>query len=33
VKFECKGYAAKTVDVDLKTDKHLGVVNLTRAKP
>jgi hypothetical protein len=30
VKFECKGYKAKTVNVDLKTDKHLGVVKLTK---
>jgi Fe-S-cluster-containing dehydrogenase component len=29
-KFECKGYKAKTVKVDLKTDKHLGVVKLTK---
>ena len=33
VKFECKGYAAKTINVDLKTDNYLGAVNLTRAKP
>jgi hypothetical protein len=32
VKFECKGYRAKTVAIDLKTDKHLGVVNLARAR-
>jgi Fe-S-cluster-containing dehydrogenase component len=30
VKFECKGCKAKTVNVDLKTDKHLGIVKLTR---
>jgi hypothetical protein len=30
VKFKCQGYATKTVHVDLKTDKYLGVVNLTR---
>jgi Fe-S-cluster-containing dehydrogenase component len=30
LKFECKGYKAKTVNVDLKTDKHLGVVKLTK---
>jgi hypothetical protein len=29
VKFECKGYKPRTVNVDLKTDKHLGVVKLT----
>jgi Fe-S-cluster-containing dehydrogenase component len=29
-KLECKGYKAKTVNVDLKTDKHLGVVKLTK---
>jgi len=28
--FECKGYKPKTVNVDLKTDKHLGVVKLTK---
>jgi Fe-S-cluster-containing dehydrogenase component len=30
VKFKCKGYTTKTVRVDLKTDKYLGVVNLTK---
>jgi NAD-dependent dihydropyrimidine dehydrogenase PreA subunit len=30
VKLKCKGYATKTVHVDLKTDKYLGVVNLTK---
>ena len=30
VKFESKGYKPKTVNVDLKTDKHLGVVKLTK---
>jgi Fe-S-cluster-containing dehydrogenase component len=30
LKFECKGYKVKTVNVDLKTDKHLGVVKLTK---
>jgi Fe-S-cluster-containing dehydrogenase component len=30
VRFECEGYKAKTVNVDLKTDKHLGVVKLTK---
>jgi Fe-S-cluster-containing dehydrogenase component len=30
VKLECKGYKAKSVNVDLKTDKHLGVVKLTK---
>lgn len=30
VKFKCKGYATKTVHVDLETDKYLGVVNLTK---
>ncbi len=30
VKFRCRGYATKTVHVDLKTDKYLGVVNLTK---
>ncbi|MCK5434751.1 MAG: carboxypeptidase regulatory-like domain-containing protein, partial [Dehalococcoidales bacterium] len=29
-KLQCEGYAAKTVRVDLKTDKYLGVVNLTK---
>ncbi len=29
-KFECKGYKAKTVNFDLKTDKHLGVLKLTK---
>jgi Fe-S-cluster-containing dehydrogenase component len=33
LKFECKGYAAKMVNVDLETDRYLGVVSLTRAKP
>ena len=31
VKIECKGYAAKTIDVDLKTDNYLGVINLSLA--
>lgn len=30
VKFECEGYKGKTVAIDLKTDKYLGVVNLTK---
>jgi len=30
VKFECKGYKPRTVNVDLKTDKHLGVVKLSK---
>jgi Fe-S-cluster-containing dehydrogenase component len=30
VKFDCKGYKPKTVNVDLKTDKHLGIVKLAR---
>jgi Fe-S-cluster-containing dehydrogenase component len=30
VKFKCQGYAAKTIHVDLKTDKYLGVANLTK---
>jgi Fe-S-cluster-containing dehydrogenase component len=30
VKVKCKGYATKTVHVDLETDKYLGVVNLTK---
>ena len=30
VKFECKGYKGKAVAIDLKTDKYLGVVNLTK---
>jgi Fe-S-cluster-containing dehydrogenase component len=30
VKLECKGYKAKTVNVDLKTDKHLGAVKLAK---
>ena len=30
VKLECEGYKAKTVNVDLKTDKHLGVVKLAK---
>jgi Fe-S-cluster-containing dehydrogenase component len=29
-KLECKGYKAKTVNVDLNTDKYLGVVKLAR---
>jgi Fe-S-cluster-containing dehydrogenase component len=29
-KFQCEGYAVKTVHVDLKTDKYLGVVNLAK---
>jgi Fe-S-cluster-containing dehydrogenase component len=29
-KFQGEGYTAKTVNVDLKTDKHLGVVKLTK---
>jgi len=33
VKFESKGYSARTVDVDLKIDNYLGVVTLTKAKP
>jgi len=33
MKFECKEYAAKTVDVDLKIDNYLGAVTLTKAKP
>ena len=32
VRFECRGYKRKTVPVDLKTDKHLGVVKLTKVK-
>ncbi len=30
VKIECKGYAGKTIDVDLKTDNYLGVINLSK---
>jgi Fe-S-cluster-containing dehydrogenase component len=30
VKIECKGYAAKTIDVDLKTDNYLGAINLNK---
>jgi len=30
VKFECKEYKGKTVAIDLKTDKYLGAVNLTK---
>ena len=30
IKLKCKGYATKTVHVDLKTDKYLGAVNLTK---
>jgi Fe-S-cluster-containing dehydrogenase component len=30
VKLKRKGYATKTVHVDLKTDKYLGAVNLTK---
>ena len=33
VKFECKGYAAKTIDLEPKTDNYLGAINLVRAKP
>ena len=33
LKLEYAGYAEKTMDVDLKADKYLGVVNLTRARP
>lgn len=29
VKIECKGYTAKTIDVDLKTDNYLGAINLS----
>jgi Fe-S-cluster-containing dehydrogenase component len=32
VKLECDEYRAKTIPVDLKTDKYLGAVMLTRAK-
>ncbi len=31
VKIECKGYAAKTIDVDLKTDNYVGAINLSLA--
>jgi hypothetical protein len=30
VKLKCKGYATKTIHVDLKIDKYLGIVNLTK---
>ena len=30
VKIECKGYATKTIDVDLKTDNYLGAIFLSR---
>ena len=30
IKLECQGYKAKTVAIDLKTDRHLGVVKLTK---
>jgi hypothetical protein len=30
VKFECEGYKGKTAAIDLKTDKYLGAVNLTK---
>jgi len=30
VKIECKGYAAKIIDVDLKTDNYLGALFLSR---
>ena len=33
VKFEYNGYRGKTVVIDLKTDKDLGIVTLTRARP
>jgi Fe-S-cluster-containing dehydrogenase component len=33
VKFECKGYAAKAIDLEPKTDNYLGAINLVRAKP
>jgi len=31
VKFECKGYAAKEVDVDLKTDNYVGDIILAKS--
>ena len=33
VKFECAGYASKTIDVDLKTDSYLGDITLTKPNP
>lgn len=32
IRLRCRGYAAKTVNVDLKTDNYLGVINLTRRR-
>jgi len=31
VKIECKGYAPQSIDVDLRTDNYVGVINLSKA--
>jgi len=30
LKIECNGYTAKAIDIELKTDEYLGVINLTK---